>query len=130
MIRDEFKNADKKTIAKKANKKLTEMGERAYYTTKIAKYADIFKPTRISTLFAVISFTLIALVYALPLMVGEADYSIPTFGWIVIALAGIFIVWAIVWFAFLAPMLRKKVDFWKEEIEKLNKDYVSKFSSK
>ena len=41
MIRDEFKNADKKVIDKKANKKMQEMGERAYYAKKLSAILGI-----------------------------------------------------------------------------------------
>jgi len=36
MIRDEFKNVDKKTINQKANKKRQQMGERAYFAKKLS----------------------------------------------------------------------------------------------
>ena len=43
MIRDEFKNADKKVINEKANKKRQQMGDRAYFAKKLSLYNDILK---------------------------------------------------------------------------------------
>ena len=127
MIRDEFKNADKKTIEKKANKKLVQMGERAYYTTRIAKYADIFKPIRFSTIFTMVCFVVMAVIYLLPVMIGSTDYTVPTLGWVVVGVSGALIIWAIVWFCFLAPSLRRKVAFWKDELSRLNNEYLNKY---
>ncbi len=127
MIRDEFKNVDKKTIEKKANKKLMQMGERAYYTSRVSKYAEIFKPVRFSTIFSLISFAIIAFIYILPILVGSTDYIVPTLGWVMVGVTGALIIWTIVWFAFLAPSLKRKVEFWKEELSRINSEYVSKY---
>ena len=127
MIRDEFKNVDKKIIEKKANKKLVQMGERAYYTTQIAKYAEIFRPVRFSTIFTMICFSLMAIIYLLPLIVGSTDYSVPTLGWVVVGVSTALIIWAIVWFCILAPSLKRKVAFWKDELTRINNEYLNKY---
>ena len=61
MIRDEFKNADKKAIDKKANKKIQEIGERAFYAKKLSLYNDLLKPVKNSTIFCLICFTITGL---------------------------------------------------------------------
>ena len=70
MIRDEFKNVDKKVINKKANKKMQEMGERAYYAKKLSVYSEMLKPTKFSTIFCTVLFTIAAIVIAAIFMVG------------------------------------------------------------
>lgn len=126
MIRDEFKNADKKTINKKANKKMIAMGERAYYTKMMGKYSEISKPINFSTIFSLICFGLLALIYILPALMGAKDYTIPVMGWVVSGVAIATVIWALVWFIYLKPHLAKKLEFCKKELERLNREYVLK----
>ena len=126
MIRDEFKNADKKTIKQKANKKIISMGERAYYTKMMGKYGEISKPVNFSTLFTLISFAIIAIIYLLPVFLGAKDYTIPPLGWVVIVVAGLLAIWALVWFIYLKNHLAKRIEFYKSELERLNREYVLK----
>ena len=130
MIRDEFKNLDKKEIQKKSNKKLMQMGERAYYSTRVQKYGEIFKPVKASTIFTLVSFGIMAILFLLPVILGSPDYTIPTLGMVVIVVEVLIIIWAVVWFAFLAPHLRRKLKFWKQELAQMNKNYVMRHRSK
>ena len=126
MIRDEFKNADKKTINKKANKKMISMGERAYYTKMMGKYGEISKPINFSTIFTLVSFLIIAIIYLLPVFLGAKDYTIPPLGWVVIVVAGLLVIWALVWFIYLKSYLAGRIEFYKSELERLNREYVLK----
>ena len=123
MIRDEFKNADKKAIDKKANKKIQEIGERAFYAKKLSLYNDLLKPVKNSTIFCLICFSIPCILYILNFVLTK---KVDTMGIVIFCLTGAMIIWTIVWFAWLSPTLHKKAEFYKSEITRLNREYVMK----
>lgn len=127
MIRDEFKNADKKVIDKKANKKLQEMGERAYYAKKLSLYSEMLKPAKFSTLFCTVLFSIAAILYIVASIVTK---EVTTTAIVIFCIEGALIIWCFVWFLFLAPFIRKKTEFYKSEMIRLNTEYVLKTKSK
>ena len=127
MIRDEFKNVDKKVINKKANKKMQEMGERAYYAKKLSVYSEMLKPTKFSTIFCTVLFTIAAILYIIGSVLTK---EVTTTAIIIFCIEGAFIIWCFVWFLFLAPFIRKKIEFYKSEMIRLNTEYVLKTKSK
>ena len=129
MIRDEFKNVDTKVIAKKTNKKMQAIGERAYYAKKLSLINESLKPAKVSTIICTVCFILMAALCIAPCFILD-DYKMTIGGIVTSVLAGIFIIWSIVWFAFLAPYLRKRAVYYKEEISRMNREYVLKNSGK
>lgn len=129
MIRDEFKNVDKKVINKKANKKLQEMGERAYYAKKLSFLNEVIKPTKFSTLFTTIPFLFFSALYLLSIILAP-EKKVETPAIVVFCITGALVIWSVVWFAYLAPTIRKKIAFYKEELNRLNREYVSKYVRK
>ena len=126
MIRDEFKNVDKKVIDKKANKKIKEIGERAYYARKLSFYNDIIKPARFSTLFSLISFSLLSALFIFGLLVPGSEMKIEAWTIVLFVVTGLLIIWTIVWFAILVPMIKRKSAYYKSEMMRLNREYVMK----
>ena len=129
MIRDEFKNADKKVIDKKANKKIKEMGERAYYAKKLSFYNEILKPVRFSTIFSLISFCLLSALFLYAIIVTKPE-TIEPWSIVLFIVTGLTIVWSVVWFAFLVPMIKRKIAYYKSEMMRLNREYVMKNSKR
>ncbi len=129
MIRDEFKNADKKTINKKANKKIIEMGEREYYAKRMSKINDLFGPVKFSTIFCLVCFLLMAVVYILNILVVK-DYKIEWHCYVVLGLTAALVVWTVVWFVFLVPYLKKRAEFYKSELSRISREYVLKHSGR
>ncbi len=129
MIRDEFKNADKNIINKKANKKIKEMGERAYYAKKLSFYNDILKPVRFSTIFSLVSFGLLSALFLYAIIATKPE-KIETWSIILFVITGLTIIWSVVWFAFLVPMIKRKIVFYKSEMMRLNREYVLKNSKR
>ncbi|MBR3864822.1 MAG: hypothetical protein IKJ19_06915 [Clostridia bacterium] len=125
MIRDEFKNADKKVIDKKANKKIKEMGERAYYAKKLSFYNDILKPVRFSTIFSLVSFCLLSALFLYSIIVTKPE-KIEAWSIVLFVITGLTIIWSVVWFAILTPMIKRKTIFYKNEMMRLNREYVMK----
>lgn len=123
MIRDEFKNADKKVIDKKANKKMQQMGERAFYAKKLSLYNDLIKPVKTSTIFCSVCFAIPTVLYLLELIITK---KLSTNALIMFIITACMIAWCVVWFAFLAPRIRKKIAFYKSELARLNREYVMK----
>ncbi len=121
MIRDEFKNLDKKVIDKKANKKMQEMGERAYYAKKLSLYSELLKPIKVSTIFCIICFAIPAILY---IVSGIITKEVNTAAIVIFALEGALILWGFAWFIFIAPNLRAKIAYYKDQISKMNRDYV------
>lgn len=129
MIRDEFKDADKKVIAKKTNKKMLQMGERAYYAKKLSTINELLKPVKTTTIFCTVCFVLLAVLYIVPFFLPEGDagpYKLQWGGITILVVTALLIVWTVVWFAFYAPYLRKKAVFYKEEMLRMNREYVMK----
>ena len=123
MIRDEFKNADKSVINKKANKKMQEMGERAYYAKKLSLYNEILKPIKGSSIFCSVCFFIVAALYILDVIV-QKKASTPAI--IIFCVSGALLIWDIIWFAYLAPKIRGKVELYKSELARLNREYINK----
>ena len=129
MIRDEFKNADKKVIDKKANKKIKEMGERTYYARKLSFYNDIIKPVRFSTIFSLVSFSLLSALFLYAIIVTKPQ-TIEPWSIVLFVVTGLTIIWSVVWFAFLVPMIKRKIAYYKSEMMRLNREYVMKNSKR
>lgn len=129
MIRDEFKNADKKTIQKKANKKMLEMGEREYYAKRMSKINELFGPVKFSTLFCLVCFLLLSALYILNILIVKG-YKIEWHCYAVLAFTALLVLWTICWFAVLVPYLKKKVEFYKSELSRLSREYVLKHTGK
>lgn len=125
MIRDEFKNADKKVIDKKANKKIQELGERQYYAKKLSFYSDLLKPVKFSTVFSLVSFCLLSALFLFALIV-EGFENIRTLEIILFSVTFAVIVWTLVWFLILVPRIKKKTAFYKSEMMRLNREYIMK----
>lgn len=127
MIRDEFKNADKKVIAKKANKKIQELGERQYYAKQMTKINDLFSPVKFSTLFCLIAFCIMA---AIVVFVWVTTKTMTWQCWMILGITAALAIWTVVWFVFLIPMLKSKVDFYKSELTRISNEYVKKQSGR
>ena len=90
MIRDEFKNVDNKVIAKKTNKKMQAIGERAYYAKKLSLINESLKPAKVSTIICTVCFILMAALCIAPCFILD-DYKMTIGGIVTSVLAGIFI---------------------------------------
>lgn len=126
MIRDEFKNDSKKQTEAKIKQKKLENGGREYYAKKISKLNELFSPVKFSTIFCTIGFSILGVIYALILILNPAtkmDWS----GWVSLIGAALSIIWCVVWFAILAPHLRRRVAYYKEELAKINAQYVERY---
>ena len=123
MIRDEFKNVDKKTINQKANKKRQQMGERAYFAKKLSVYNEMLKPIRFSTIFCTVCFVLIGAIYFANAMLTK-KFDVTTI--VFIALAVLFIAWCFIWFLVVSKRIRAKIDYFKSELANQSKEYVLK----
>ena len=127
MIRDEFKNVDKKVINQKANKKRQQMGERAYYAKKLSVYNEMLKPIRFSTIFCTICFVLIGAVYfANALLTKKFDATTIVF----MVIAVLFIVWFFLWFFVVSKKIRAKIEYFKGELANQSKEYVLKHTGR
>lgn len=129
MIRDEFKNADKKEIEKKAKVAKIKGSEREYYAKKMSRINELFAPVKFSTIFCLICFLLMSALYILTICVSK-EYKIDWLCITVFSLAGVLTIWTVVWFAFLAPTLRKRAAFYKSELERLSREYVLNYTVK
>jgi len=125
MIRDEFKNADKKTINQKAKINKTNVNTREYLAKKMARTNELFAPVKFSTIFCLVCFSLLALLYLLCIIFGD-NYKIEWHCIVVLSVEAALIIWAIVWFAVLVPSLKKKAAYYKSELERLSREYVMK----
>lgn len=121
MIRDEFKNADKKVINEKANKKRQQMGDRAYFAKKLSLYNDILKPIRFSTIFCTVCFVLIgALYFANAMLTKKFDTATIIFS----IIAVLFIIWCFIWFLVVSKKIKQKAEYYKEELARQSREYV------
>lgn len=125
MIRDEFKNVDKKTLDKKAKAAKSNVNEREYYAKKMSQINDLFAPVKFTTIFCLVCFLILAALYVV-CMILDKNFKVEWRCVLVLTLASALTVWAIVWFAFLAPHLKKKAAFYKSELERLSREYVLK----
>ncbi len=127
MIRDEFKNVDKKVINQKANKKRQQMGERAYYAKKLSVYNEMLKPIKFSTVFCTICFVLIGAIYfANALLTKQFDATTIIFT----VLAVLFIVWFFLWFFVVSKKIRAKIEYFKSELANQSREYVLKHTGR
>ncbi len=127
MIRDEFKNVDKKVINQKANKKRQQMGERAYYAKKLSVYNEMIKPIRFSTIFCTICFVLIGAIYfANALLIKEFDAKAIIFT----VLAVLFIIWFFLWFFVVSKKIKAKIEYFKSELANQSREYVLKHTGR
>ncbi len=126
MIRDEFKNDTKKQTEQKIKSKKVETRDRAFYAKKISTLGNLFTPVKFSTICCLISFILAGGLYVLTyVLVPETDIGV--FGWICVGLAVAAIIWTVVWFAFLAPALRRKIVEYKKKLAEFNAAYVRRY---
>lgn len=125
MIRDEFKNVDKKTLDKKAKAAKSNVNEREYYAKKMSQINDLFTPVKFTTIFCLVCFLILAALYV-ACMIIDKDFKVQWHCVLVLTLASALTVWAIVWFAFLVPHLKRKAAFYKSELERLSREYVLK----
>lgn len=125
MIRDEFKNVDKKAIRKKVKENKILGNEREYYAKKMTKINELFTPVKACTLITLISFSLPTAMYLLCL-IFVPDYAVEWHCVAVLAFEAAMIVWTVVWFVFLAPYLKKRAAFYKKELERISREYVLK----
>jgi uncharacterized protein YqhQ len=124
MIRDEFKNADKKVINEKANKKRQQMGDRAYFAKKLSLYNEILKPISFSTIFCTVCFFLMgALFFAEAVITKEFDARAIIFT----VLAVLFIIWCCVWFLVVSKKIKQKAQYYKDEMARQSREYVLKY---
>ena len=121
MIRDEFKNADKKVINEKANKKRQQMGDRAYFAKKLSLYNEILKPIRFSTIFCTVSFVLIGVIYFVNALLTK-KFDAPSIIFSIIAV--LFIVWCFIWFLVVSKKIKQKAQYYKDELAKQSREYV------
>ncbi len=125
MIRDEFKNVDRKTLDKKAKAAKSNVNEREYYAKKMSQINDLFTPVKFTTIFCLVCFLILAALYV-ACMILDKDFKVQWHCVLVLTLASALTVWAIVWFAFLVPHLKRKAAFYKSELERLSREYVLK----
>lgn len=125
MIRDEFKNVDKKTIKSKVKETKIKGNEREYYAKKMTTINELFRPVKVSTILTLVCFALPSIMYLLCVLF-VSDYKVEWHCIAVLAFEGAMIVWTVVWFAFLAPYLRRRVAFYKVELERISREYVLK----
>ena len=123
MIRDEFKNADKKVINEKANKKRQQMGDRAYFAKKLSLYSEILKPIRFSTIFCTVCFVLIGATSFLNAILTK-KFDTPAIIFSIIAL--LFIIWCFVWFLVVSKKIKQKAQYYKDELARQSREYVLK----
>lgn len=125
MIRDEFKNVDKKTLDKKEKAAKSNVNEREYYAKKMSQINDLFTPVKFTTIFCLVCFLFLATLYVVG-MILDKDFKVQWHCVLVLTLASALTVWTIVWFAFLVPHLKRKAAFYKSELERLSREYVLK----
>ena len=139
MIRDEFKNVDRKTLDKKAKAAKSNVNEREYYAKKMSQINDLFTPVKFTTIFCLVCFLILAALYV-ACMILDKDFKVQWHCVLVLTLAsaltvwaivwfafaGLLVVWTVVWFAFLCPHLKRKAAFYKSELERLSREYVLK----
>ncbi len=126
MIRDEFKNDTKKQTEQKIKNKKEASHDRAFYAKKISTYSELFGPVKFSTITCLVCFILAGGMYVLTRIISpETEKSV--LGIICVVLAALLIVWAIAWFAIIAPMLRKKVVEYKQKLAEFNASYVQRY---
>lgn len=129
MIRDEFKNADKKTIEQKAKVAKSVGNEREYYAKKMSKINSLFAPVKFSTIFCLVCFLLMSALYILTIAVSK-EYKIDWVCITVFSLTAALVIWTVVWFAVLVPHLKKRAAFCKSELERISREYVLKRAGK
>ena len=125
MIRDEFKNVDKKTLDKKEKAAKSNVNEREYYAKKMSQINDLFTPVKFTTIFCLVCFLILAALYVVG-MILDKDFKVQWHCVLVLTIASALAVWTIVWFAFLVPHLKRKAAFYKSELERLSREYVLK----
>lgn len=129
MIRDEFKNADKKEIAKKVKVAKINGSEREYCAKKMSRINELFGPIKFTTIFCLVCFLIMSALYILTICVSS-EFKINWLCITVFAITGALTIWTVVWFAFLAPGLRKRAAFYKSELERLSREYVLNYTNK
>ena len=129
MIRDEFKNADKKTIEQKAKVAKSVGNEREYYAKKMSKINSLFAPVKFSTIFCLVCFLLMSALYILTIAVSK-EYKIDWVCITVLSITAALVIWTVVWFAVLVPHLKKRAAFCKSELERISREYVLKRAGK
>ena len=125
MIRDEFKNADKEVLKKKSNVKMQEMGERAYYAKKLSLYNELIRPVSISTIFCTVCFAIMAILY---IVAAVLEKKVSTAMIIISSIEGLLLIWCFVWFVFLKSFVKNKSEYYKEQLTRLNKEYVKRYT--
>ena len=125
MIRDEFKNADKEVLKKKSNVKMQEMGERAYYAKKLSLYNELIRPVSISTIFCTACFAIMAILY---IVAAVLEKKVSTAMIIISSIEGLLLIWCFVWFVFLKSFVKNKSEYYKEQLTRLNKEYVKRYT--
>lgn len=128
MIRDEFKNDSLKQTEKKIKqKKIEKGGEREYIAKRISKLNDMLAPIRFSTIFCTACFSILGIIY-LAALIFVPDANIGWAGWLCISVFGVLLIWTVVWFAFLAPYIRKRIAYYRGELARLNAEYVNRYN--
>lgn len=128
MIRDEFKNDNLKQTEKKIKqKKIAASGEREYIAKRISKLNDILGPMKFSTIFCTVCFSILGVIY-LAMLIFVPGAKIGWTGWLCISIFGVLVVWTVVWFAFLVPYIRKRIDYYRGELARLNAEYVNRYN--
>lgn len=128
MIRDEFKNDSLKQTEKKIKqKKIEKGGEREYIAKRISKLNDMLAPIRFSTIFCTVCFSILGIIY-LATLIFVPDVNIGWAGWLCISVFGVLLIWTVVWFAFLAPYIRKRIAYYRGELARFNAEYVNRYN--
>ncbi len=126
MIRDEFKNQrQKKKLTEKDMSKIREMGERAYYTSSIAKMKNSLKSMRFLLVFALIFAIIITITMVVILSYYKGfngnNASIISF------VVGVFL-WLFIlgWLFIFKPYYQKRIELFSNYVQELTDKEMAK----
>ena len=123
MIRDEFlQKQQEKKLSSKDMSAMRSMGERAFYTTKIAKYDKLIKTLNVS----VVAVLFILVVATIPIILAIFT---KTFGSGMIfptVLAGVLYALVMIWCFLMKPNLKKKIQAYSNELATLREKELKK----
>ncbi len=126
MIRDEFKQKKKQDFSSREIKKIRKLGERAFYISSINKLKQNIKLFNFSTILGIVVCIFPFLILLDSILFSKQERIN---GYVSFAVISLIYVWAIIWYAFILPSLRRKTKKYQNKLKELSEKEVNKYKS-
>lgn len=128
MIRDEFKEQQEKKITSKEMKKIREMGDRAFYTSKISKLTDLSKAMKFSAWFSLIV-SLFIIAFAAIVFWAETtsdDMTLSYRGFLYGGLGLLIFLFGFLWLVLFSHLNKKKIERYRIQLKEISERDLEK----